>query len=153
MSEITRITDQLKRALYGDAWHGPAVLEALDGFDAKTAQAKPIPSAHSAWEITLHVTSWFRIMKTRFEGEDPEITRSLDWPPIADPSAKGWTAAIADLKRAHREFQQVIDATSESELFVELPARGYDLYFVLHGMIQHCVYHAGQIALLKKSIS
>lgn len=153
MSEIVRITDQLKRAVYGEAWHGPAVLEALDGFDAKTAMAKPIPAAHSAWELALHVTSWFRIMKRRFAGEDPELTRTLDWPPIEDSSSNGWTATIADLKRAHREFQEAIDATSESELFIELPGRGFDLYYILHGMVQHCIYHAGQIALLKKSLS
>ncbi len=153
MTHLERINDQLKRAIHGDAWHGPSVLEAIDGLDAKQALTRPIKSAHSPWEITLHITAWLKIMVRRFEGEDPEITRELDWPGIPDTSERAWSQAIKDLKRAHREFQRVIDNTAESELFVKLPGQESDLYFFFHGLIQHCIYHAGQIAILKKSFA
>ncbi|MBK7091485.1 MAG: DinB family protein [bacterium] len=151
MSQVEKIADQLKRAVYGDAWHGPSVLENLEGVTAKQAINKPIPNAHSIWEITLHITAWFRIVAQRLEGEDPEVTREIDWPAIEDPSAKAWVAAVADIKRAYKEYQKVVDKTMDNELFVELPGRGFDLYHLYHGMVQHCTYHAGQIAILKKA--
>ena len=153
MTHLEKIGDMLKRSIQGDAWHGPSVLEALDGLTAEQAATRPIKLAHSPWEITLHITAWLRIMVRRFEGQDPEITRELDWPAIPDTSEQAWTEAVNDLKRAHREFQSVIDNTAESELFVQLSGRDFDLYFLFHGLIQHCIYHAGQIALLKKSFS
>lgn len=153
MPQVQRISDQLKRAMYGDAWHGQSLLEVLDGVTAQQAFAKPIASAHSIWEITLHITAWFQIVALRLEGKDPEVTRDIDWPAITDSSAKGWTAAVSDLKRAHKDYQRVADGIMEKELFVELPGRGFDLYHLYQGMVQHCVYHAGQIAILKKTLT
>ncbi len=153
MPLVQKISDQLKRAMYGDAWHGPSVLETLEGVSADQAASKHIENAHSIWEITLHITAWFRIVALRLEGKDPEVTRDIDWPAINDSSAKAWTAAIADLKRAHKEYQRVADTIGERELFVELQGRGFDLYHLYHGMIQHCLYHAGQIAILKKALA
>lgn len=139
--------------MYGDAWHGPSVMEALEGITAEQAIKHPLKNAHSVWEITLHITGWFRIMVQRFRGENPEVSRAIDWPEIPDKSEEAWAKAIDDLKRAHKEYQNAIQDTSESELFVEIPGRGFDLYTLYHGMIQHCLYHAGQIMILKKSFS
>jgi len=49
MSETTRLADQLRRAFKGEAWHGPSVLEILDGIDAKRAATHPIDGVHSIW--------------------------------------------------------------------------------------------------------
>jgi len=48
-SELRRIEDQLQRSLEGNAWHGPAVLETLQGVTAEQAHAHPIAGAHSIW--------------------------------------------------------------------------------------------------------
>jgi hypothetical protein len=53
MSQIDLIVDQLERAFDGEAWHGPALMEILDGIDARTAAARPIPSAHSIWGTAI----------------------------------------------------------------------------------------------------
>lgn len=58
MTEVKRISDQLQRAFEKDAWHGPAVMEVLNGVTAQQAAARPVPNAHSIWEITLHVSGW-----------------------------------------------------------------------------------------------
>ncbi|MBV9341362.1 MAG: DinB family protein, partial [Acidobacteria bacterium] len=42
MSKIDLIVDQLKRAFDGEAWHGPALMEVLDGITANTAAARPL---------------------------------------------------------------------------------------------------------------
>ena len=38
----------------------------------------------------------------------------------------------------------------ESRLWDRVPGKRYDFYFMLHGVAQHALYHAGQIAILKK---
>ncbi|PYQ46578.1 MAG: hypothetical protein DMF78_26090 [Acidobacteria bacterium] len=50
-SEIERLEAQLEAAFEGPAWHGPSVLEALDGVTAEGASAHPLTGAHSIWEL------------------------------------------------------------------------------------------------------
>lgn len=153
MTMIARINDQLRKAVYGDAWHGPSVMRALEGITAKKAIARPVKSALSIWEITLHLTNLFRIRVNQFRGENAPILQTLDRPDIPDDSDEAWSRVIEDLKRAHKDYQHAIDDTSDSELFVEISDDGQDLYTLYQSMIQHCLYHAGQIMILRKSFS
>jgi hypothetical protein len=40
MNEVERIADQLRRAVEGKAWHGPALLELLEGMSAEEASLR-----------------------------------------------------------------------------------------------------------------
>ena len=46
-AELNRLNAHLGKALEGDAWHGPSVLEPLEGVTVKQAAAHPIAGAHS----------------------------------------------------------------------------------------------------------
>jgi hypothetical protein len=60
-TEVSRLDDQLKRALEGEAWHGPSVLESLAGISAAQAAIHPIAGAHSIWELVLHILSDYEL--------------------------------------------------------------------------------------------
>ena len=60
MPEVNRIRDQLRRAFEGQAWHGPAVMELLDGVTAKQAATRPVVAVHTMWELVLHIGAWER---------------------------------------------------------------------------------------------
>src|SRR6476661_7339206 len=60
-NECSRMADQLRRAFEGNAWHGPAVRELLTDINASQAAAHPIDSAHSIWELLLHIEAWERV--------------------------------------------------------------------------------------------
>src|SRR5580700_1924345 len=75
-SEPALIAEQLRRAFEGDAWHGPAVLELIEGLDAATAAAKPLPDVHSIWELLLTSLS-FRTGQLKTRGNEPLPTRSV----------------------------------------------------------------------------
>ena len=60
MSQVDMVVNELKRSFEGEAWHGPALMEILDGIDAKTAAARPLPKAHSIWELVAHIAAWGR---------------------------------------------------------------------------------------------
>ena len=56
MFEASRIADQLRRAFSGDA--KLAFSELLSGVAADQAFARPLPSAHTIWELVLHIDAW-----------------------------------------------------------------------------------------------
>ena len=152
MSEIKRINDQLKRAFEGTAWHGPSVSEVLADVTAEQAAAHPIAGAHSIWEIVLHIRTWERVGLRRIEEWVPiEVTDEEDWPVVKETSEHAWKNALDRLRLNHAALREVIGRLDEARLADIVPGTEYSVYFLLHGVIQHDLYHAGQIALLKKA--
>jgi len=150
MGEIDRIRDQLGRSFQGNAWHGPAVLEVLEGVTAEQAAARPIADAHSIWEITLHMATWKSVVARRVRGEVVgDIPDEENFPP-AGQGAKEWSAAIDRLRAAHAELVAALGTLREEQLDEPPYAKASTRYVQLHGAIQHDLYHAGQIAVLKK---
>src|SRR5438045_4754269 len=109
MREVERIADQLRRAFAGHAWHGSSLLELLHGVDAARSAARPVPGAHSVWEIVSHIAAWDTAVRRRLAGDRAEIYKTeLDWPAINDTSETAWQATLATLKQAHDELLQAI---------------------------------------------
>jgi hypothetical protein len=69
VNELQRIQDQIGRSLDGEAWHGPALMEVLSGVNARAAIARPIPNAHTIWEILLHVSASTELVLARLRGK------------------------------------------------------------------------------------
>jgi len=153
MTETHRINSQLKRAYQGEAWHGPSLRELLAGVTAEQAAAKPLAGAHSIWELVNHVIAWEQIVKLRLEGETvAEIPDEVNFPPIADASVDAWQVTLQALEAGNRALRESIRLIDDAKLEEIVPEMNYSNYFMLHGAIQHGLYHAGQIALLKKAL-
>ena len=148
--ESASIAEQLRRAFEGDAWHGPALLELLQDVDAGTAAAKPLADVHSIWELVLHIAVWDGAAIRRLAGEKTQPTGTANFPLVPKPTNAAWRKAVADATRTHRLLVRTVASLSGSRLRERVPGKKYDFYFMLHGIAQHELYHAGQIAILKK---
>jgi uncharacterized damage-inducible protein DinB len=148
--EPALIAEQLRRAFDGDAWHGPALLELLQDVDAATAAAKPSPDVHSIWELVLHIAVWDAAACRRLSGEKTQPTGVANFPIVPKPTEAAWRKTIANTKRTHQMLVKTVRALLELRLRERVPGKKYDFYFMLHGVVQHELYHAGQIAILKK---
>ena len=156
MSETARIADQLRRAFQGDAWHGDSLLEILDGIAAAQAAARPVKHAHTIWELVLHITAWDSAVRRRLAGEGVALSDEQNFPSVMDPSEGAWRRAIENARRVHNELIEAVAVFPDERLSEKVPGKGsepdwYDFYYMLHGVAQHELYHAGQIALLKKT--
>lgn len=151
MSRSEAIIDQLHRAYAGEAWHGPSLREILTGVAAPVAKAKPIPGAHSIWELVLHINAWMIAARRRLAGDPAELSAKEDWPAIASHTEDAWQQTLAALEREHTALREAIRQLSDDELRAKIPGADYSATFMLNGVIQHNLYHAGQIALLKKA--
>ncbi len=151
-SEIERIVDQMERAFEGDAWHGSSLSEILCCISAKLAAAHPIPEAHSIWEIVLHTSVWQRTVRERLQGKPIMILPDTeDWPVVSDTSAAAWTAAVEELRQEYEQLRREALNWQSRNLNETTEGQRYTVYEMLHGVVQHNLYHAGQIALLSKA--
>jgi uncharacterized damage-inducible protein DinB len=154
MSEIARIIDQLSRAYEGEPWHGPALKEILAGVSPQMAAEQPLKNVHNIWEMVLHVLAWVRLSRMALDGQPMPsgFPHEQDWPPMQKADQAAWSSL---LKLLDHEFKSLIERTAnfpEMDLTVVVPGRKYDYYFLLHGIVQHTIYHAGQISLLKAAL-
>ena len=151
MTETKRIADQLHRAYHGGAWHGPALRQLLAGVTAKQAAARPLRGAHTIWELVLHITAWKRAVYRRMQGKATSLSPAENFPPMPKASTADWKKTLTALRAAQKDLHRAVSALPESRLKRIVPGKRYSLYFMLHGLVQHDLYHAGQIALLKKT--
>jgi uncharacterized damage-inducible protein DinB len=153
MSEIERILDQMDRAFSGDAWHGPPLKTVLEGLTAEDASNHAIADVHSIWELVLHITAWKIIVRHELSGEKVDVTPEIDWPPVWETSEVAWKRAVENLDESHKRLREAASELREDQLD-EKPAARTDnsRYVMLHGVVQHDLYHAGQIVILKKAI-
>ena len=152
-SEATRIAEQLRRAFEGSAWHGPALLELMEDVDAASAAAKPLPKVHSIWELVLHVAVWDGAALRRLSGEKCQPTGLANFPLVSSTKESAWRKAVTETRRTHDALVKTVAALPDSRLRDRVPGKRYDFYNMLHGIVQHELYHAGQIAILKKAQS
>jgi uncharacterized damage-inducible protein DinB len=152
MNEVEHLADQLKRAFEGEAWHGPSVKEVLMNVTSEMAAAKPIKHAHNIWELVLHITAWHDAVRKRLAGLSVNLSDEEDWPSVDNISENAWAAAVENLGKSTNNLLKVLSAFDPSKLYDNTSGLNYTNYFLINGLIQHDVYHAGQIALLKKAL-
>jgi uncharacterized damage-inducible protein DinB len=158
MTEIDRLVDQLQREHEGDPWHGSPLRAILQGVTAAQAAAKPVLTAHSIWELVLHITAWKNETRRRLSGAPAGEPEEGDWPDPGVTTPERWKDALGRLENVQRGLIAAVQGLPESRLFEPTNdprnrplGTGVSYYVLLHGIVQHDVYHAGQIALLKKA--
>jgi uncharacterized damage-inducible protein DinB len=159
MSEAERLIDQFTRAHDGDPWHGSPIKEILKGVTAEQATKRPPNGAHSIWELVLHATGWRNEVARRATGAPAQDPETGDWPNVGDPTPERWREALAALDASHARLVDVVRGMTDAKLLQptndprnrEL-GTGVSYYELLHGIVQHDAYHAGQIAILKKML-
>lgn len=153
-SEMMRLEEQLRRALEGEAWHGPSVLEALAGVSAEQAALHPIPEAHSIWELVLHIGSDYDLVLRRMAGDGRPLTPEEGWPPCPPATAENWKEAVEALRRSNQQLRKAVRAFPAERLDgLLVPQVPYTAYAQFIGVTQHNLYHAGQISLLKRALA
>jgi uncharacterized damage-inducible protein DinB len=157
MAEADRLVDQIGRAHDGDPWHGSPVKTILTGVTHEQAARRPPNGAHSIWEIVLHMTGWRNEVARRATGQPAGEPAGGDWPAVGEPTAARWQAALAALDDAHRNLAGVVRGLSDDRMLQPTNdprnralGTGVTYYELLHGIVQHDAYHAGQIAIIKK---
>jgi hypothetical protein len=63
-----------------------------------------------------------------------------------------WHEALKALQETQEQLIQLLNHIPDSKLQEKVPGREFKFYVMLHGLIHHDVYHAGQIAQLYKLI-
>lgn len=141
------LADQLDRAFNGDPWHGPSLRKIIEGVTEAEAKQHPLPKRHSIFELVVHITTWIDVVARRASGEAVDTASVKEG---CDP-ATPWSHVVQELEGAEKRLREAVSKLSDDDLSRPVPGARRKLESEILGALQHSVYHAGQIALLKST--
>jgi uncharacterized damage-inducible protein DinB len=153
MSDIQRILDHYDDLLNGEPWHDDALWRILEGISVEEAKARPIPNAHTIWEIVMHMIFWEGVATQRLAGLRAGLVEELNFPAMPEATEQNWHKTLDEFRASNGNFRQSLARLDPGKLN-QLTAAGKRSYYgEAHGIMEHHVYHLGQIALLKKAMA
>jgi uncharacterized damage-inducible protein DinB len=153
--EIQSIIRNLENTLDGEPWYGRPVYALLRDVDPAFAFTKPSEDSHSCIELLYHMLTWAEFTLKRIEGDkttELKTFEEIDWRAV-DPNVHDWDEGLAALIATHQQIIALLKTKDESFLKETVDHRNYNFRFLLNGLIQHNIYHAGQIAYLHKMLN
>lgn len=135
-------------------WHGPSVCEAVGDLTATHAASYPVQHAHSVWELTLHIAAWAEIVRARLCGTPWRTPSDVEDFPLPDATGgvEAWMAAQQRAIVAYESLATEVMSRPAASLDDLVIHQTYTAVEMLHGVVEHGVYHAGQIILLRRII-
>jgi len=151
-TEMLQIAEQLKEAYGGSPWFGKNAktllneAEAVDVFETPNGQ-------HSILELLYHMITWreFTLSRLRQDGEkNAAYFESRDWQELDASDKSLWHAGLKKLGAVQNELADVLQQQEDRLLIETVPERNYHFRNLLYGIVQHDIYHLGQIAYITK---
>lgn len=150
---IDIIKKQLTLIYDGDAWYGPSIKATLKSVEPRCVYNSPRASLHPIAELVAHMISWRTFAVRRLNGDDsflPEQEDTFDWSQFSTDKKKAWDAMRKQLGINQHQLLHLLDQYGDSMLEQEVAGKPYTFRFLLTGLIQHDVYHLGQIVYIQR---
>jgi uncharacterized damage-inducible protein DinB len=151
--EILLIAEQLKDAYEGEPWFGRSIKEIFNEIDEATVFEKP-GGQHSILELLWHMITWREFTLSRFRKDQipVEYFEKNDWRELDHSDKALWHQGLERFAKLHNELVEAIQQQKDEILSQRVDDRKYDGRKLLYGIIQHDIYHLGQIAYVKKML-
>lgn len=151
-SEIKIIADQLAETWQGDPWYGKPVQQLLSGISGSEAYTQP-GGQHSVAQLVWHMVNWRQFVLSRIHPEaSPELEyfEENDWRQASATSEFTLEAGLKQLEQAQKDLLEAFAQLDDSILDRQVEGRNYNFRKLFYGIIQHDIYHLGQVAYVVK---
>jgi uncharacterized damage-inducible protein DinB len=160
MTTSEQLKQELEKVLWGDPWYGKPVCEIIEQVSFEAAFEQPPGAVHCIAGIVLHMLSWTEEVIDRMNGLTSQLPSSGDWPDPGTPGEQKWQNYVDDLKLVNVNLLGIIQNFPEedwTEPYKEARSQelgtGVSFEELVKGLIQHHIYHAGQIAMLNRIVT
>lgn len=135
---------------YGGNWTSVNLKENLAGLTWQQATTK-VYSFNTIADLVYHMNYYVSAVLKVLQGEPLNASDkySFDHPPIR--SQQEWEKLLTKTCTDAENFATLVEQLPESKLWETFSDEKYGNYYRnIHGVIEHCHYHLGQIVLIKK---
>ncbi|MFQ6602575.1 DinB family protein [Flavobacterium sp. C3NV] len=150
MSESKRVSNLYQSIYNGNPWLEVTLANTLENVTAEQAYRKINPNLNTIWEIVNHLIQWRRNILRRVQGEIITTPDHNYFVPILDSSEASWEQSLQSLAKSQEMWNACLSDFNDADFEKIDQNNNHNFYEDIHGIIQHDVYHLGQIVILKK---
>lgn len=152
MNLTSQIAKHFREVHYGGNWTGSNLKDNLAGVNWEQATAR-VYSLNTIAALVFHMNYYVSAVINVLKGNplDAHDKYSYDLPPVN--SQQEWEKLLDKTWKDAELFIQLVEQLPDSKLSENFAGEKYGNYYRnLAGVIEHCHYHVGQIAIIKKLV-
>jgi len=146
--------ENFKEIYGGDPWLGESFMKKLEDVIEAEAFKQPVKDVHSIAELVAHIIYWRSPIIRKLKGEKDYVGKMdspENWPTLDELKAKGWKALLEEFEESQKQLIALLKG-AKPHFFMEEYKPGVSWDQMIEGVVQHDIYHLGQLALIKKMI-
>ena len=153
-NELKIYAAQLNENFAGEPWFGRNIQAILKEINEDIASQKP-NGQHSMLELLYHMINWRLFTINRLEKSSATVKsfEENDWQVLDHQDKSLWQKGIEQLNDTQQRLLNLINTMKDEDLQSPVHERDYENRTLINGIIQHDIYHLGQIAYIKKMLS
>lgn len=152
MKETKRIIHLFEKGYNGSPWIDVNLVDTLRSVTPEQALKKIKPTSNSIWEITNHIISWRKTVLKRVQGEVIKTPSHNYFIKVKSGSKADWKKTLDELAATQKDWIKFLKSFKKSKLEEVYEPNGMSYYEHIQGILQHDVYHLGQIVMLTKLV-
>jgi uncharacterized damage-inducible protein DinB len=143
---IQNIRHQLVDFYEGSLWVTEAFKTKVAPLPGEIALWKKPPFVYSIAGQVAHMAAWRNFVHQKIvhnDGFDIEDNSPQDWPPVND-----WREVLKTFEKTQEYLLTDLHNFEAGRLDAIVPGRSYNFAHLLNGLVQHDLYHYGQIGTI-----
>ncbi len=153
---INEFIRKYEKVYSGGPWYGDPITKIMKEIYPQAAFIKAGDKTHTIAELTAHIIGWREFALSRLEGNNYfKISQkeTFNWKRFDKNEKTAWKSLLKELDKNQKKIISILGKKNDEFLDMPVPGRKYKMKFLIEGIIQHDIYHLGQIAMLKKLLS
>ena len=147
---IKHFIKQFRQLFEGGSWQGESFVKKLEQIKEKDAFKQPASGANCIAELIWHCLYWRAVLINRLSGIDFKTnvtSNQMDFLPRTELKELGWPLLWQLFQKSQDDIVNSLSVKTDDFLSTEYQP-GHTMEFLLEGIIQHDIYHLGQIGLI-----
>ena len=153
---IKNLVEKYQKVYNSAPWYGDSIVRILKNVNPKIVFIKAGEKSHSIAELVAHTIGWRDIVFNQIQGNRKfRLTQkdTFNWERFDKNEKTAWKSLLKELDKNQKKIISFLAKKDDEFLNSKAPKKKRTNEFLIEGVIQHDVYHLGQIALLNKIIT
>ena len=154
--EINLFINKYNKVYKGSPWYGDSLMSILNKVDPGKVFIKPSgKKTNSIAEITAHIIGWREFLLSRIsEKHQFKLTQkdTFNWKRIDKNEKTAWKNLLREMDATQNKIIKILNNSDDEILNLNVRDRRFKIKYLLDGVLQHDIYHIGQIAALNKTL-
>ena len=150
-----KLSKQAQATYFGTPWYGLSFAQVFESMPEEIVFQLPTPTLHSIAQLITHATNWRKSVVERIENQtiNLSIAHPTNWIANSILIQRGWVDIVAESNEISQQLVLKISNFPDDrleELFTTNDGNTYSFDQLFRGILQHDVYHLGQVIVTKK---